>query len=73
LMDIAFSKKLGKHLLIKGGIQDLLNKPFEYKQFNTFNKDTNGDGVGDTKVTKSQTTMSYLRGSYYTLGIAFNL
>jgi hypothetical protein len=73
LLDFSFSKKIGKYVQIKGGIQDILNKPFEYKQFISFNKDTNNDGIGDAKITKSQTTLSYLKGSCYTLGISINL
>jgi TonB-dependent receptor len=73
LLDFSFSKKIGKYIQVKGGIQDILNRPFEYRQFVTFNKDTNGDGIGDTKVTNSQTTLSYRKGKYFTLGISISL
>ena len=62
-MDLTLAKKIGKHLQIKGGIQDLLNQKIRYQQQIKFDK----PGVGN--VERQQTTLSYRPGRYYSLGI----
>jgi outer membrane receptor for ferrienterochelin and colicin len=69
LLDITFSQKIWKFISIKGGVQDILNQEIQLKQFISYNKDTDNDGVNDATVKTSQNTMSYKRGPYYTLGL----
>ncbi len=74
LLDLTISKKIGKHLEIKGGIKDILNQAVLYQQ----NIDTNVDmsfynhgEVSVKNVKADQTFRKYKPGSYYTLGVQF--
>jgi len=70
LLDISFSQKIWKFISIKGGVQDILNEEIVLKQFIEYSKDTDSDGANDELVKRSQNTMSFKKGPYYTLGIA---
>jgi outer membrane receptor for ferrienterochelin and colicin len=63
VVDVTFSKKLNKHLLLKGGISDLLN------QSNIVLQDGNRDNVFDSA--KDQVIQSYKPGRSYSLGIVY--
>ena len=65
-LDLTFSKKLGKHFQLKGGIQDILNQPFVNKQFLIF---TGKDGA---KVKREQETINYKVGTYFSLGVSYS-
>lgn len=71
LLDLTISQKIGKHLQIKAGIQDVLNNKVILRQKITFMQDTNKDGIGDTEVVRNQDMKSFIPGSYYTLGVIF--
>lgn len=62
-LDLTLSKKAGRYFQIKGGIQDILNQPFENKQFVVFMQ-------GGSKVKREQTTLKYYRGTYYSIGVS---
>jgi TonB-dependent receptor len=68
LLDISFSQRICKFLSLKGGVQDVLNQSYVFKQYETFLEDNNGTSK---EVTRSQNTMSFKRGAYYTLGLSF--
>ncbi|MEI6851307.1 MAG: TonB-dependent receptor [Bacteroidota bacterium] len=70
LLDFTFSQKIYKFISVKGGVQDILNQEIQLKQFINYTKDTDGNGTNDATVKRSQNTMSYKKGPYYTLGIA---
>jgi len=71
-VDLIISKQIGKNLNIKLGIQDILNQSLNYQQIITFNKDTNGDGVGDGLVARDEIKYSYKPKRYYTLGLSYS-
>jgi TonB-dependent receptor len=65
-LDLSFSKKLGKHFQLKGGIQDILNQPFVNKQF------LNYTAIDGTKMKREQETINYKVGTYVSLGISYS-
>ena len=71
LFDIVFTKKIGKHLQIKGSIQDIFNDNVIFRQIVKFNKDNNGDNIGDGIVERNQDMKVYSPGTYYSLGLTF--
>jgi hypothetical protein len=61
-LDVTVSKGLGKHFEVKAGVQDILN------QRTLLMQDSNNDGtVGE----HDDEFMSFRRGQYVSLGIAF--
>lgn len=62
-LDLSFSKKIGKFVEIKGGIQDLLNSKILYKQFLTIT-----DEAGNTK-DREQLIRSYRPGVMFNVGV----
>jgi hypothetical protein len=69
LLDISFTKKIGKHIQVKGGIQDILHNRFINQQ--TFMNAIDSD-IADTNITTKQNTLEYNTGTYYTLGVTIN-
>ncbi len=63
VVDITFSKGIGKNLILKGGITDLLNAR------NLVLQDGNQDKIFDTN--KDQIIQSFRSGRVYSLGIAY--
>ncbi|MHA8050473.1 TonB-dependent receptor domain-containing protein [Aquirufa sp. ROCK-SH2] len=63
ILDLTFSKKIAKNVLIKGGISDLLN------QQNYVLQDGNQDGKFDR--VEDQVIQSYYPGRVYSLGLIF--
>lgn len=63
-LDLTFSKKIGKRVEIKGGIQDLLNSKTEYKQFVTLT-----DEQGGTRE-REQLIRSYRSGVDINIGVS---
>lgn len=63
-LDISFSKKIGKLVEIKAGIQDLLNSKVEYKQFLTI---TDASGVSRNR---QQLIRSYRPGVLFNVGVS---
>ena len=62
VIDVSFTKGIGEHLEIRGGISDLLNQKFRLIQDSDYN----------TKITKRDDAVQELRrGSYSTLGITY--
>lgn len=66
LVDITITKKIGKHLEIKGGIKDLLNEKYKYQQSFSFFKQSE-----NTKVERTLNTKEFNRGSVFTLGLSY--
>lgn len=64
--DLTISKKFGKHLQLKGGIQNIINDKVLYQQTVKFNKNGEGD------VVRKLPTLSYNPGRYYTFGVSFS-
>jgi outer membrane receptor for ferrienterochelin and colicin len=62
-LDFTISKKIGKHIQLKGGIQNILNEKVRYQQTVKFDK----PGVG--MVSRIQPTLEYKSGRYYSVGI----
>ena len=77
LVDLTFSKTIGKHLEIKGGVKDLLNQKIEYRQRINTSVDmsiySNGAAEGMKKFDETQVTKSYYPGRYFTLGVSLKL
>jgi TonB dependent receptor/CarboxypepD_reg-like domain/TonB-dependent Receptor Plug Domain len=65
VVDIIFSKGIGKKLIIKGGINDLLN------QTNNILQDGNLDGKSDSKI--DQVIQSYKPGTTYSIGLSYTI
>jgi hypothetical protein len=63
VIDITFSKGIGKSLLLKGGVTDLLNAR------NLVLQDGNQDKNFD--INKDQIIQSYRAGRVYSLGLAY--
>lgn len=63
VVDVTFSKGVGKNLMIKGGITDLLNA--RYLVLQDGNQDKNFD------INKDQIIQSYRAGRVYSLGLAY--
>jgi hypothetical protein len=74
VLDLTFSKMVGKKLEIKGGIKDILNEKIEFVQtVDTrvdMNSYTNGVESGFKYFKRDQVTRSFRPGSYFTLGIS---
>jgi hypothetical protein len=74
VIDLAFSKMIGKNLEIKGGIKDLLNEQVRFVQ--TVNTDvdmsvyTGGTETGIKSFNREQPTKSYFAGRYISLGVS---
>lgn len=71
LLDLTISKKIGKHIEIKGGIKDILNQYVQYQQSIDAMVDMSLYNSGETafqKVEAEQIIKRYKPGSYYTLG-----
>jgi TonB-dependent receptor len=64
VLDISFSKEIGKKIVLKGGVSDLLNASYVVIQ------DGNQDNVFDVK--KDQIIQSYKPGSVYSMSLVFN-
>lgn len=66
VVDLMITKNIGKHLQLKGGIQDILNQKVVEKQFVEYN---NTEG---TTIKREQSTLEYNPGSIITLGLVIN-
>jgi hypothetical protein len=77
LVDLTFSKTIGKHLELKGGVKDILNQKVEYQQRTNSSVDmsiySNGAVEGMKKFDETQVTKLYYPGRYFTLGLALKL
>ena len=60
VLDITFKKKIGKHIQLKGGIQDILNQKVVYNQIETAENSNT-----------THNTMTFRPGRYYSLGITY--
>jgi len=73
VLDLTFSKMIGKKIEIKGGIKDILNEEIRYVQPVDATVDmniyTNGEVTGDKHFKKDQVTRSFRPGSYLTFGV----
>lgn len=66
VVDLFITKNIGEHVLIKGGIQDILNEKVIEKQYVEYN---NLEGA---MVKREQSTLEYNPGSIFSLGITVN-
>lgn len=77
LLDLTFSKTIGKHFEIKGGIKDLLGQKVRYVQeINTavdMSIYSNGAAEGMKRFNRAQTTKSYSPGRYFSIGISYKI
>ncbi len=73
LADLTISQRIGEHFTIKASVQDIFNNPYIFRQTITFNQDTDGDGAGDTEVSRIQDMRTYSPGTYFSLGATWNL
>ena len=65
-IDLTISKGIGKNVVIKAGVQDLLAQDMIYLQ--------DSDENGDVKINGNDDEVIRMRrGAYYTLGISVNL
>jgi len=67
VFDLMITKNVGKHLQIKGGIQDILNQKVVEKQFVEY---TN---IAGENLKREQSTLEYNPGSLISLGVVINL
>jgi hypothetical protein len=65
LLDLTFSKGLGEHLEIKGGIKDILNQPVQFRQTVEFEQP---DG---NVAQREQIIKEFRSGTSYMLGINY--
>jgi len=77
VIDLTFSKTIGKNIEIKGGIKDLLNQAVEFRQ--TVNASVNMDSYSNGSITgnkqfiRDQVTKSFLPGRYFSLGLSLKI
>ena len=73
-LDFTFAQRIGKHLELRGGIQNILNSRFRLMQDADYNGkfDKDPDVYADN-VQRDNRFQSWYDGSYYTLGLRFNL
>jgi TonB-dependent receptor len=69
LLDVTINKKIGKHFVLKGGIKDIFNQPYELRQ-NEFVQLLPGDP--EHKAKRVQKTQVYKPSRAFTLGFAVN-
>ncbi len=74
VIDLTFSKMIGKNVEIKGGIKDILNEDVEYVQTINALVDmdlyTNGSLAGSKYFKRTQVTKSYNPGRYLSLTVS---
>jgi outer membrane receptor for ferrienterochelin and colicin len=77
VLDLTFSKMIGKKIEIKGGIKDILDERVKYAQtINTrvdMNSYTNGMESGLKQFDRQQITKGFYPGRYFSLGISVKL
>jgi len=77
VLDLTFSKMLGKRIEIKGGIKDILNEQVRYIQTVDALVDmdaySNGLASGMKQFDRRQVTKSWYPGRYISLGVTFRL
>ncbi len=77
VLDLTFSKMIGKRIEIKGGIKDLLNEQVRYVQTIDALVDmdvySNGETTGMKQFDRKQVTKSWYPGRYVSLGITVRL
>jgi hypothetical protein len=66
-LDFTISKKIGKHILLRAGIQNLINQNIRFLQTVVFEK------PGEGTVKREQPTLTFQAGRYYTVGIGLGL
>lgn len=73
-LDFTLSQRIGKHLELRGGIQNLLNSRFRLMQDADYNGsfDKNPDVYADN-VERDNRFQSWYEGTCYTLGLRFHL
>jgi TonB-dependent receptor len=72
-LDLSIDIKLAKNLVLKAGIRNLLDDTIAYKQYEQFNKDITGDGIGDGVVTREELTRVYQPGRLFKIGLTLGL
>jgi len=74
IIDFTFSKMIGKHLEIKGGVKDILNQPVRFIQnVNTWvdmSRYAQGADTGTKYFDREQITKSYIPGRSFIAGIS---
>ncbi|MHC1703632.1 MAG: TonB-dependent receptor [Tenuifilaceae bacterium] len=65
LIDITVTKKIGKHIEIKGGIKDLLNEKYKFQQSFSYTNSSN------ETVERNLNTKEYKRGTVFSLGLSY--
>ncbi|MBN1338706.1 MAG: TonB-dependent receptor [Bacteroidales bacterium] len=71
LLEFAFTKQLGEHFKIKGGIEDILNEPVKLIQTVNYEIDTDEDGINDKSIEKELVMRSFRPGSKFSLGVSY--
>ncbi len=66
LLDFTFSKRIGEHWQIKGGVKDILNEKVLYKQIVEYEK------AGEGSVSRDQEIRSWIPGTGYSLGVSYS-
>jgi TonB-dependent receptor len=64
-LDFTISKKFGKLIQLKGGVQNILDGTVRCQQIVKYEK------PGEGSVSRSQPTLEYKPGRYYSLGVSF--
>lgn len=72
-LDLTINYQITQKLAIKGGIRNIMDDTILFKQYETFNKDVTGDGIGDGMVTREQVTRQYKPGRLFRLGLTLTL
>jgi hypothetical protein len=70
LLDITINKRVGKHFVLKGGIKDIFNQPYELRQNEIVQLLPNDPEHKETRVQKTQI---YKPSRAFTLGVSMNL
>ncbi len=70
-LDLTLDWRITPKLTFKGGVRNLMNDAILYKQFEDFNKDVDGDGIGDGVVTREQITRQYQPGQLFKVGLSY--
>ena len=71
-LDLTVKFQPEEFITISAGIKNLLNDDIVFQQYEKFNKDVNGDKIGDGIVKRTEINRKYKPGRMISLGLTFN-
>ncbi len=72
-LDLTVKFQPKEFITISAGVKNLLDDNIVFQQYEKFNKDVNGDQVGDGIVKRTEINRKYRPGRTFSIGLTFNL